>query len=877
MTASGSGGLPRVRRAYRALLRLTCPASYRERFGRDMEDTFAAEWADARSRGGLAPVRCALLATWDALRSGTALHAGVAADAIGRPRLRLPNPVPLALTTLACGTSLGLAMAVTHVVTLVARPALGVRDQSRVVAVYRVDPLSGLTGSLSLDDLDRLRLDADSLGMVAGYLRMPVQVRTGARTRTVVAEVVSEDFFTTLGVGPGQRPNRPGEVWLSERLARATDPTTTGAVVVNDVAYTLAGTVPATFLGVNFDWHQAPDLWISTADIRQLHAGFRALDDARLRHAPMLVVVARPRAGASLARVYAEVDAALRVAGSPATTPGSVSRVLPIDEATTHPMQRQRVVRGLAVLGVVAAMAYLLAVSTLVAYLAATVLALDREHALRASLGATTARLCRQTVARTLIAPLAAMTVAIAVMHLALRDGAQALTWLGVPALSAVAHVPTWRLGATVVVTLASTALLAYAGVVLRVRRLARSPTTVLRDPQTVAAGRWRLGILCLQAAIAASVAIPCAQYTAAWYAAAAASPGFDTTHLSLLDLEHTRRQGSDMPEEDVPQRILGELGAMPEVHTAAMASFGPWSRFRANGQLKARQGNVDTALPVEFNAVSDEYFEALGIAAVSGRTFASGTRAENRQAVVINRTAAESLGGPARAIGTTMALAGSSGYEGSATVVGVVANLTYHLPWESPVAMVYVPLTRTTPPHLTVVVRTRSQPTAELHRSIAAAIERASPSAAVSRTVTWRGHVHAVLAGERLLATLLVVLGLVTAVASAIGLWSALHEQLHAQTRHTAIRVALGATLRFLVGPAMGRPAAAMAVGLAVGVLAGLLVNQHVILHPGARGPWLWAMTFLVLLVAMQVSGGIAVVRTLRDVRPAPLLRQTS
>ncbi len=875
MTTTARAAHTRAMRAYAALLRVAYPSAFRVRFAEHMADTFLAELDAASTQGRLAVFRCWAAAIWDVVRFGTMARIDMLVDqGVTWPRA-FQRPLALLLTTLVCGACLGMAMAMTHVVSLVARPSLGVVDPVRLVTIYRLDPLSRREVSLSLGDLQRLRTETSALEHVAGYIRMPVDVGTGDGVRTLTAEVVSPEYFDTLGLDRVRPFGAPGAVWLSPRLARQLAGRPTEAIIINDVAYAIAGTVPEGFAGVNFDWQQAPDVWLPVSSLRDLYPAFAALSGAELEAAPILVVVGRQRDDVSEAQVRVDIEEALRLGGAQSASPAAVSRVLPLLETTTHPNRRQQVTRGLAALAVVAVLAFLLGVSTLVAYLSAVVVDRDRESALRASLGATPFRLTRDVVMLTLPAALASMAAAVAVMLLALDRAGTSLATLGVPALAATVARPSPRLALMVAAIVASATLLAYVGVVLRVHRIARMPTSMLRTGTAIAASRWRLGVVCLQAAIAASVALPCAQYTAAWRAATSASPGFDTTDLTLMDLEYTARRTTPSGMRDY-QGLLDEVRRAPAITGAAIAAFGPWSKTGAFGRLEVRSTSTSLELPVQFNAVDRDYFESIGVVRQAGRTFAAASDSENAAAVVINEILAAAFGSPAEAIGTTVDLAGTAGYEGRATIVGVVSNLTYHGPWEAPLAMVYLPLTRTAPPHATLIVRTQLPADEDVRASIVRTVERSLPGTSVLRTATWWSHVREVLARERFLTTLLLGLAVVTAAASMVGLWSALREHLHAQTRHTAIRVALGATFRFLVGPTMGRPTAAVVLGLTVGVLGGLVINQHVVLDAPRPGVWLWTASFLALLLALQMLSGATVAYRLRRVQPATLLRHT-
>ncbi|HEY6553971.1 MAG TPA: ABC transporter permease, partial [Vicinamibacteria bacterium] len=174
--------------------------------------------------------------------------------------------VAAATLGLAIGTSSGIFSLIDAVLL---RP-LPVRAPEELVVV--LSPAAG-GGGLSYPDYQDYRRESDVLADLAAYTWTTVGLQTSGSTREVEAFLVSENYFSVLGIGaalgrtflpvPDEGSGAP-EVVLSHAFWQAAfdgDPAAIGRVArIKGAPFTIVGVVPRSFTGTLRGY--MPDLWI---------------------------------------------------------------------------------------------------------------------------------------------------------------------------------------------------------------------------------------------------------------------------------------------------------------------------------------------------------------------------------------------------------------------------------------------------------------------------------------------------------------------------------------------------------------------------------------------------------------------------------------
>ena len=168
--------------------------------------------------------------------------------------------------------------------------------------------------------------------------------------------------------------------------------------------------------------------------------------------------------------------------------------------------------------------------------------------------------------------------------------------------------------------------------------------------------------------------------------------PGFDTAGLMLFVVDPGRDGYTPAQSAALLDGLSGQLSALPEVRSAALAERAPLglgvaSNVRVSASASAAASTVAADAARAYHSIALErvgvgYFETLGVPLVRGRTFtardlAAGRPGEDARAgetaVVINRTAARQIFGSGGAIGRRLRADGDGR---SYVVVGVVPDV---------------------------------------------------------------------------------------------------------------------------------------------------------------------------------------------------------
>jgi hypothetical protein len=212
-----------ARRAFAALSRLY-PVEFRRQFGDDMRSLFDDQLADTERAGRLGVARflvrtCAatiasIATTWwelvaptrasrYALSRGDGMTMIIGSDIryAARSLRKQPLFTLVAIAVIAIGTGAVTTIA-SAINAMILRPIPGATDPDRLIAFDRrsADGREGASASYHL--YQRLRDRAHTLTGVAAWSKADMTLSTGGAGRTVMGNVVSENYFSVLGLRP---------------------------------------------------------------------------------------------------------------------------------------------------------------------------------------------------------------------------------------------------------------------------------------------------------------------------------------------------------------------------------------------------------------------------------------------------------------------------------------------------------------------------------------------------------------------------------------------------------------------------------------------------------------------------------------------------
>ena len=269
------------------------------------------------------------------------------------------------------------------------------------------------------------------------------------------------------------------------------------------------------------------------------------------------------------------------------------------------------------------------------------------------------------------------------------------------------------------------------------------------------------------------------------------------------------------------------------------------------------------------WQAVSPDYFRAMTIPVLKGRTFHKTEMIGTMRSAVINQPLAERLWGEQDPIGRQLVLSGNPEV---LSVVGVVGPTRDGGLDRSGSPVVYVPV----PPRAGTIVMLRDSDPTPLGPAIRSALQNADPVVAPSDVRLMDERISGSYAVQRFTALLLGVFAAVAAFLGAVGLYGVVSFAVGRRTREIGIRRALGAQRIEIAGLVLRQGFGLVAAGTVIG-LAGAFGLTRLLEGLLFQVTPTDAVTFVFVSIGMMIVAVVAcLVPARRAVRldPAAALR---
>jgi putative ABC transport system permease protein len=796
-----------------------------------------------------------------------------------------PGFTAVVMLTLALG--IGATTAVFSVVDAVMLRPFPYADMDRIVAVAEATR-AGQTISIAWPNFVDWRAQNQVFEALGIYRAMVVNLTGGEQPERLIASLASADVFRALRIPPivgraftadEDKPGAPRIVVVSERLWRShfnADAGIVGKTIVLDgQPHAIVGVMPA---GLRFP-SRLTDVWLPLG----LFVPTFPVD--RGAH-PGLFAIAKVKPGITLERASADMDTIAR----------RLEQQYPLNN-TDHTVSLvpyyEQIVQNVrpALLMLMGAVGFVLLIgcANLANLLLARAEGRQRELAIREALGATRWRIFQQLLTESVL--------------MALGGGALGVlfAWWGVRAFiaSRPSTVPRIDLVAVDLRVLSFALLVSIVtGVAFGLAPALRASAVDLVASMREAHGARGAGRRLRSMLVVSEVALAIVLLTGAglamrsFAALAAVDLGFDPSRVVTMRMALPNARYPDVARWIAFHRELAtRAAAIPGVDAVGLNSAvaleggGSESEVRYEGQPPPQSVHDDATMCM-FQAVTADYFRAMGVALVRGRAFADHDTADSARVAVIEEALARRFFGDADPIGKRIAFE-FTGHGPAAQpiwreVVGVVGHVRhYGIAHEPDVMEVYAPLEqlpiyfRERRPNMTLFVRTPLDP-AYLASSVRGVVSRIDADIPVFSVQPMSEYVALATEQPRLNMTLLALFAALALALASVGIYGVLSYVVRRRSHEIGIRLALGATrgdvLRLVVGHGMALAAAGIAIGLAAAwavtqLLRGLLfgVSPHDPATFAAIAALLAAVAFAASYVPGRRATRVDPVETLR------------
>jgi predicted permease len=468
-----------------------------------------------------------------------------------------------------------------------------------------------------------------------------------------------------------------------------------------------------------------------------------------------------------------------------------------------------------------------------------------REFAVRTALGATRARLLRQTMTEGVLLSVAGGAIGVWLAQFCV----QALVLIYPASLPRTSEV-----AIDVPVLLFAAGVSMGAGLLFGLAPMAQrgnsAPASPLKESghRGSARHRMRRALVTLEVALAVILVIGAGLLIRTVSNLTRVDAGFDRSRLVTFSMTLPRATSYQGGRAQVYRRLLDTLRALPGVQAATAMSDIPLSRLRQGFSTGIQGETAAGRQPAEsidyYQFVMSDYFETMGIAIVAGRGFDSTDAMSLERVAIVNETLANRLWKRRDPIGQRVRpnLAASMGTSNNPwhRVIGVARDVKeggvdratgteLYLFAEQPAPPVdgtERPWVADAPPTMHLVLQTHLPP-ATLSHTLEQAVQELDPAVPLVRLREMDDVFTHSIRQPRLLAQLLGTFAGLALLLAVVGTYGVLSYMVVERRREIGIRMALGADRVEVLTLVMKQGLQSAAIGITIGVIGAFAVTR--------------------------------------------------
>ena len=701
----------------------------------------------------------------------------------------------------------------------------------------------------------RVQQRTDVFSNVGSLLSIPWDVHgfvnangTTGDIEQMQVQLVSGNYFPVLGVNAGlgrvlnesddqNAGGHPVAVvsysWWQQRLGG--DPSVVGkTVTIDSTAYTIVGVAPKEFFGTTVG--SAPDLWIPLSMeklIPPAHWAERENDEFQ-----SLYIIGRLQNGVSAEQASAAINLMFKQAlQARAGSQPNPQRLKDMENASIELTSlnrglsslREQFSKSLKILMGVVALVLLIASANVANLLLAHGAARTKEFALRMAVGAGRLRLVRQLFTESAllvflgtIAGLAFAWWGTRLLLMMASDGPEALP------LSVALN---WRVLSFTIGVSSLCALVFGIAPALRATRI--EPNTSLKAGKSTNLSPLKnpLGkaFVVVQVALSLLLLVGAGLFVRTLINLQSIPTGFNQENAMLFQVDTS---ATGFKAEDDPRlpamlsEVEDKVRAIPNVQAVSFAFFifhqGQWSSAAytredgiAEGQSRSLRNNI----------VGKDFFAAMGIPVLEGRTFGPQDTKDSQKVALVNEAMVRKFFPTGSPVGKRFGIDGPETTE-AIEVIGVVKDAKFGSLQEKYAPMAFYPH-RQRPDAISNLVVRFSGPPSGIVPQIRQTIKAVNRDLPVDEVIPLSDLINRSLTQQALVARLASFFGLLALLLACVGLYGVMSYGVARRTNEIGIRMALGARNYSVLWLVLREALLLVAIGLVVGVLASLALTK--------------------------------------------------
>jgi putative ABC transport system permease protein len=741
-----------------------------------------------------------------------------------RMLLKQPGFTLVAVLTLALG--IGANTAIFSVVNTVLLRPLPLPQPERLMTFWHSAPAKGVpTLNLAYRFFAYYRERNQVFEKLTGYEGASLTLTGVGEPELLTGARVTFDYFETLGQGPlygrtflreEDAPGKNNVILLSYDLWRrrfGSNPAIVGqAIKLNDQPQVVVGVMPP---GFDFphpaergDMSEHMQFWIPYGLNPQNFSSWNMSALGRLK--PGQTSNAAEREITAVWADFARQNAAQL--GPNSIGPDATAIVIPFEWHLAREVRTPLLV----LLGAVA-FVLLIACANLANLLLARAAARSREFAVRQCLGASAPRIARQLLTESLLLAFAGAVCGLVLAAWSV-SALRSLSGVNIPRLELV------RLDWPVL--LFALAITLFTGGICGLAPALRSArinlqTAIKEGARGSASGSHRRlndTFVVAQLALSLVLLIGAALLLQSFKNLLAVNPGFQPENLLMGQLLlPSSRYGGDAQVLTFYDQLLERVRALPGVQAAGMSQVSPFSGRGQGGPFAVEGQELREGDPVklaQLRRVTLDYFTAMGMPILQGRSFAATDTETAPPVVIVDETLARTHWPQGNVIGRQLRIGGNKWW----TIVGVVPSVKFRSLNEESIPHIYRPMTQWVSRVMTLVVRTTHDSAAQLP-AIRREVARLDPELPLFKVSTVEEAMAQTLGTKRLLNLLLTSFAALALLLALLGIYGVMSLNVGNRTSEFGIRLALGARSADLLWLVVGQGMRLALIGVVIGL----------------------------------------------------------